>query len=300
MAQIGPAFLGGLVWRRGTARGAIAGMSAGSLAWFYLLLLPSLKPQGALVGLPRHTGRSAIAWLSPAALTGFAPIALVGGVVLSLASTSRAFVVSSLTRKPTRARTHAGDRVRRRSRAASRRRSGCGAPRPPPGELEATVARYLGAERARRAFEPSCARAGSTTPPAGGDAQLIRHAEYLLSPAIGASTSRLVLSLLLRRRAMSGKSALKLLDDASAAIQSSRDQLQHALDHARQGITVFDTNLALTAWNREFADLFDLPPSMMRLGVGLDEIVRFNAARGAYGPGRFRRFRRRARGHPAL
>ena len=30
IAQIGPAFLGGLVWRRGTARGAVAGMTAGS------------------------------------------------------------------------------------------------------------------------------------------------------------------------------------------------------------------------------------------------------------------------------
>ena len=89
----------------------------------------------------------------------------------------------------------------------------------------------------------------------------------------------------MRPRAVSGQSALKLIDDASAAIQSSRDQLQHALDHARQGITVFDSNLALTAWNREFADLFDLPPAMLRHGVGLDEIVRFNAARGAYGPG---------------
>ena len=94
-----------------------------------------------------------------------------------------------------------------------------------------------------------------------------------------------MLSLLFRPRAVSGKSALKLIDDASAAIQSNRDQLQHALDHARQGITVFDPNLALTAWNREFGDLFDLPPTMLRLGVGLDEIVRFNAARGAYGPG---------------
>ena len=116
-------------------------------------------------------------------------------------------------------------------------------------------------------------------------AQLIRHAEFLLSPAIGASTSRQVLSLLLRPRTVSGQSALKLIDEASAAIQSSRDQLQHALDHARQGITVFDSNLALTAWNREFGELFDLPPAMLRLGVGLDEIVRFNAARGAYGPG---------------
>ena len=84
---------------------------------------------------------------------------------------------------------------------------------------------------------------------------------------------------------MSGQSALKLIDEASAAIQSSRDQLQHALDHARQGVSVFDANLALTAWNREFADLFGLPPAMLRHGVGLDEIVRFNAGRGAYGPG---------------
>ena len=116
-------------------------------------------------------------------------------------------------------------------------------------------------------------------------AQLIRHAEFLLSPAIGASTSRQVMSLLLRPRTVSGHSALKLIDEASAAIQSSRDQLQHALDHAKQGISVFDANLTLTAWNREFAELFGLPPGMLRQGVGLDEIVRFNAGRGAYGPG---------------
>ena len=48
---------------------------------------------------------------------------------------------------------------------------------------------------------------------------------------------------------------------------------------------VFDANLTLTAWNREFAELFGLPPAMLRQGVGLDEIVRFNAGRGTYGPG---------------
>ena len=101
------------------------------------------------------------------------------------------------------------------------------------GELEATVARYLGAAQARRAFEAFMSGRGLWLSASDeADAHLIRHAEHLLSPAIGASTSRLVLSLLLRRRATSRKSALRLLDDASAAIQSSRDQLQHALDHA--------------------------------------------------------------------
>jgi Na+/proline symporter/signal transduction histidine kinase len=285
VAQIAPAFLGGLFWRRGTARGAIAGMAAGSLAWFYLLLLPSIQPDQALSRFLAH-GPLAIAWLSPAALVAFAPNALVGGVVLSLAVNIAAFFAFSLTRQPSaleraQASAFAGVGVGGKPQAFRLWRSSTAA-----GELEAAVARYLGAGRAHRAFVSFMRERGLVYDPAlEASAQLIRHAEFLLSPAIGASTSRQVLSLLLRPRTVSGQSALKLIDEASAAIQSSRDQLQHALDHARQGITVFDADLALTAWNREFADLFDLPPAMLRHGVGLDEIVRFNAGRGAYGPG---------------
>src|SRR5205823_726200 len=83
---------------------------------------------------------------------------------------------------------------------------------------------------------------------------------HLLASAIGAASSRLALSLLLRRRNVSTKAALKLLDDASAAIQYSRDLLQHAIDHARQGITVLDQDLHLLAWNRAFIDLYESPP----------------------------------------
>ncbi len=283
VAQIAPAFLGGLFWRRGTARGAIAGMTAGSLAWLYILFLPSLEPRNAIAALVAH-GPLAIGWLSPAGLVSFAPNPLVGGVVISLAFNLVAFVAFSLTREVTaleRAQASAFAGVGGKPQAFRLWRSSTTA-----GELEAAVARYLGAARARRAFSAFMRESGQDYDPGReASAQLIRHAEFLLSPAIGASTSRQVLSLLLRPRTVSGHSALKLIDEASAAIQSNRDQLQHALDHARQGITVFDSNLALTAWNREFGELFDLPQALLRLGVGLDEIVRFNAARGAYGPG---------------
>jgi signal transduction histidine kinase len=94
-----------------------------------------------------------------------------------------------------------------------------------------------------------------------------------------------VITLLLRRRNVTKKAALKLLDDASAAIQYNRDLLQHALDHARQGITVLDRDLRLMCWNREFQTLFQLPDALARTGVGLDEIIRFNAQRGTYGDG---------------
>ena len=80
-----------------------------------------------------------------------------------------------------------------------------------------------------------------------GRFQLLQYGEYLLASAIGAASSRLVLSLLLRKRTVSTKAALKLLDDANAAIHYNREILQTALDHVGQGIAVFDKDFARSA-----------------------------------------------------
>ena len=153
-------------------------------------------------------------------------------------------------------------------------------------DVEATVARYLGAPRTREAFESFFAGRGQTyDPQAEADIHLLRIAEHLLASAIGAASARLVLSLLLRRRNVSSAAALRLLDDASAALLYNREMLQHALDFTRQGISVFDADLRLTCWNREFRDMFGLPADYARDGVALDDILRFNAERGLYGEG---------------
>ena len=41
VAQLAPAFFGGLFWRRATARGAMGGMLVGFAVWIYTLFLPS-------------------------------------------------------------------------------------------------------------------------------------------------------------------------------------------------------------------------------------------------------------------
>ena len=107
----------------------------------------------------------------------------------------------------------------------------------------------------------------------------VRYAEHILASAIGGASSRLVLSLLLRKRTVSTKAALKLLDDANAAIQYNREILQTALDHVRQGIAVFDKERQLICWNRQFGEILDLPPSLIRVGVELADILRFNGRR---------------------
>jgi signal transduction histidine kinase len=158
-------------------------------------------------------------------------------------------------------------------------------------ELSQTVARYLGEERTRTAFEGvALSQRVSIDPKDEADFRLLRHAEHILASAIGAASSRLVISLLLRKRTVSTKAALKLLDDANAAIQYNREILQTALDHVRQGIAVFDKDLQLICWNRQFGEILDLPPSLIRSGAGLTEILRFNGRRSDVGAGRIDEF----------
>ena len=278
VAQLAPAFFGGLIWRRATARGALGGMTVGILAWSYTLLLPSLADAGIVGQSLLSQGPGGIALLRPQALFGLDLPPLAHGVIWSLSLNVFAYVVFSLGRAPASIERLQADlfvpshltpippsfRLWRSSVTVE--------------ELTTTVARYLGEERTRTSFDSyGLTRGINVDPKAEADFQLLRYAEHLLASAIGAASSRLVLSLLLRKRTLSTKAALKLLDDANAAIHYNREILQTALDHVRQGIAVFDKNLHLVCWNRQFGEILALPPQLTRVGTGLDHILRFHA-----------------------
>ena len=70
LIQLAPAFLGGLYWRRGNKNGAIIGITAGFLIWFYTLLLPSFVKAGVLSNNILTNGFFNISILKPTALFG--------------------------------------------------------------------------------------------------------------------------------------------------------------------------------------------------------------------------------------
>jgi signal transduction histidine kinase/CheY-like chemotaxis protein len=55
----------------------------------------------------------------------------------------------------------------------------------------------------------------------------------------------------------------------------NREILQTALNHVRQGIAVFDTDLQLICSNRTFSELLGLPPHMVQIGIPLQEILEY-------------------------
>jgi Na+/proline symporter/CheY-like chemotaxis protein/two-component sensor histidine kinase len=286
IAQLAPAFFGGLIWRRASARGAIAGMTVGILVWAYTLLLPTFADIGFLGSHILKQGPWGIDLLRPQHLFGVDLPPLVHGVMWSLVLNILAYVGFSLQRAPTSIERMQADIFVPANLTPSTPSFRLWRSSVTVEELTTTVARYLGAERTRSSFESFASqRRISLQPQNEADFQLLRYAEHLLASAIGAASSRLVLSLMIRKRTVSTKAALKLLDDANAAIHYNREILQTALDHVRQGIAVYDKDFRLICWNRQFGEILDLPPELNRVGIGLDELLRHSAEEGALGAG---------------
>src|SRR5215217_458125 len=276
IAQLAPSFFGGLLWRRATARGAMGGMLIGVAVWIYTLFLPSFlegNPAGLL--LLQH-GPFGIEALRPRALFGADLPPLLHGVLWSLSLNLLTYIVMSIAHRPSSIERLQADLfvpntltpiapTFRRWRTTVTVQ-----------DIQSTVAQYLGPERAAQAFEAFAAgHPGNLDPAAPADFQLLQHAERLIASSIGAASSRLVMSLLLRKRTVSAKAALKLLDDSHAALHFNREILQTALNHVRQGIVVFNPDLQLIVSNRQFGELLGLPPQIVQIGIPLREILEF-------------------------
>jgi Na+/proline symporter/signal transduction histidine kinase/CheY-like chemotaxis protein len=277
VAQVAPALLGGLFWRNANARGAMAGMICGLVIWAYLLFLPSIG-----VADNAYVAETVLGFLFPGStiFTGEAADPLVNATLLAMMVNIGAYVIGSLTRNPTSLeRLQAGIFIRskpRLERAFRGRRT-----KVTVRDLKTTIAKYLGEERMQRSFHTYERQVGRWLEDnAPADAAIVHFSEQLLGSAIGSSSARLVLSLVLQRIDDTPTDTDWLLDQASEALQYNQDMLQTALGQMDQGIAVFDSAGNLTVWNRRFRQLLDLPEYVGQVGFPLSDIVEILVERG--------------------
>ena len=153
IAQLAPAFLGGLIWRRANARGAMAGMTVGILVWSYTLLLPTLTDIGFLGPHILSHGPWEISALRPQHLLGIELPPLVHGVMWSLALNILAYIAFSLQRTPTSIERVQADVFVPPNLAPNAPSFRLWRSSVTVEELTTTVARYLGEERTRSSLE---------------------------------------------------------------------------------------------------------------------------------------------------
>jgi Na+/proline symporter/CheY-like chemotaxis protein/anti-sigma regulatory factor (Ser/Thr protein kinase) len=288
IAQLGPAFLAGLYWRRGNKYGAIAGIGAGMAVWTYTLLLPSMaEALPFLADFLKHSAYSpewfrriapfnsgmldiisfSTLWSLAANMVAFTVVSLLTPRRAIDRIQAEAFVGFAFEGRPAQGRLHAVVRL---------------------DDLRALVVSFLGPVTAAAVFDDYLKRRqpelGWAAPGMGfADLDAIRFTEQLLSQAIGAASARVVMASALENSAMSRRDAREMLDEASEALRINHTLMRGMLESIPQGLCSYDQNFRITAWNDRFLTLLDLPRSLVQTGQPVQRIIDFNIARGELG-----------------
>ena len=224
VAQFAPAALGGIFWKGGTRRGALAGLAGGFGVWCYTLLVPAFARSGWLPTGLLEDGPFGIALLKPLALFGVAGLdETTHGMMWSMLVNVGAYVGVSLLGSPgvdeRRQASLFVDVFRRGSNGGASFWRGTASP----SELYDLLARFLGAEHADEAFRSYAARKAVPWP--GGrlqaDAELVHYVEVQLAGAIGASSARVVVASVAREEALALDEVRELLGEASQVVAYS-------------------------------------------------------------------------------
>lgn len=195
VSQFAPAALGGLYWKRGSREGAIAGLISGFLLWIYTALIPTVAGASALASLVKD-GPFGIAFLRPTALFGLDVDMWTNSVFWTLLVNCSLYVLVSLMSRPSPAETDLTNRFVsiHDTEAELPGMARVGIHLGTVDELESTLAKYIGAERAKQLVDADLARLKTTREriDARQLLELWGQFEKTLTGSVGSSATRMI------------------------------------------------------------------------------------------------------------
>ncbi|TGD74699.1 hybrid sensor histidine kinase/response regulator [Mangrovimicrobium sediminis] len=284
-AQIAPALLAGLYWRRAHGLGVIVGLLSGLALWFYCGVLPVVLPDDA--PLLVH-GPAGIDWLRPLNLLGIpAGYRLAYATAWSLSVNICLLVAVSLLLRPSRAderqaRLFFGgesDPLREQDRDMELsliRVSQLHALLPPfleRGEMRQMWLQFE--DRYQQRLLP-----GDRAP-----VFVVNQVESVLARIIGSTSAHQVMEQLERSQQLEYTDLAGMMTDASRLHTFNRELLQTTVESLEQGVSVVDGELRLVAWNKQYEQMFHYPERFLYVGCPIERVYRFNAERGILGSG---------------
>ncbi len=258
LGALAPA-LGFALWRPQTPpRAVMLGIAAAVALWMWLLLVPALVEARGLETAWLREGPGGWSLFAPDAffgLTGWSRLgravtmSLFAGVIVTLFASTRATAWWQAGPRRAGARGLALDTLRDAGRRFLPR--------------ETVDAALLGA-------------LSTGAVPALQEARLERE----LAAVLGSASARLLLDAARREAGRDFDTVAAIVGEASQDLRFNQRLLEAALENMSQGISVVDRDLHLVAWNRRYAELFGYPESLLRVGVPVAELVRYNLRHG--------------------
>lgn len=247
LAQLAPAILTTAIWRNATQTGVLAGLAVGTTLWLTLLLIPSIGQQSRVTDID-----------------------IANGVLISLSANLVCFWLFSVISRSVEAApplVENGDDYAQQPCLSWAR-------------LRALLSRFyddqqLAAIQQRLRMDLLTPEGQSMVP-----APMLVRIERELSAVIGTSASRLLLDTVSEQQEFPVSRVVDWATEASKLYQFNRELLQASVENIPQGISVVDQKLRLVAWNRRYLEIFAYPDGLVRSGMPVEELLRYNASRG--------------------
>jgi signal transduction histidine kinase len=227
IAQLAPAFFGGVIWRRGVSKGAIYGIIVGVLITVYTLVIPFTIDAQLISSSFAQDGLFGITMLHPYQLFGLQFLEPVPHAFFwSLFFNIFVFVLYSVNVTGNyRERNFAEMFVDSSKYAAMHEDAYVWKGEAYVKDIRKVLTRFLGEQRTERALNLFYMKYNIDKSDQVADARLVNFSEKLLTGSIGSASSRILISSVVKEEEISLPEVLKILDETQKAKESNK-QLQ--------------------------------------------------------------------------
>ena len=245
VAQVLPAFAGGIFWRGATRLGAGAGILTGFAFWAWLLLLPNAFA-GELLHDVLTLGPMGVQWLRPNNFLGMAGTdPLLTAMVLSLGLNTVVFIVVSLASFPSPLERLQGAqfvKVFDYTHAPS----GWQAAQGTADDLLIMARRILGAGRAARLFGQAARAQGRDSELPDPTPDFLERLERELAGSVGAATAHAMVGQIAGGAGVSVQDLLAVADETAQIMEYSSKLEAQSVELARTAARLREVNQKLT------------------------------------------------------
>jgi signal transduction histidine kinase len=232
VAQFAPAVIGGIYWKGASKSGALAGISAGFLIWFYTLILPSLVSAGFISDAIIKYGPFHLAWLKPQALLGMDGLdSITHAAFWSLLLNVIAFVVISFKSKRNAQETYQAEifvDIFKHSNQGERNMVWKGTAYLP--DLNTLLENFLGKERAAKLLANYAQRHKIPLDTKRADPRLVTFSENILAGIIGSASARIMVSSVTKEEELKIDEVLNILRESQQMIELNKELRKKSME----------------------------------------------------------------------
>ena len=250
IAQFAPAIIGGIYWKKGARVGALLGIIAGFILWFYTLVVPTMVTAGYISESLLVDGLFGFGFLRPDQLLGFRDLSYIShGLFFSLSVNTFLYIAISLfTEQSSKEHNQAVVFVDIFRYSTSMDAAVIWKGKAYLPDLRALLVNFLGEEKTTVALADFSRDKGKDLVAKGYvDPELVNYSERLLSGIIGAASARILVASVVQEEEISMEEVLDILKETQE-LKSLNQELKEkskALKKASQKLQSLNESLQL-------------------------------------------------------